>query len=83
MEISAEVEDLKVSEEGMVALAVEATADEVEGVDMEELVVLEAAGQEAAVTEVALEVGSVDQRVVDTEAEAAHTAVDSVDAQGY
>lgn len=72
--IAAQAGGWTVSEEGLVALA-----DEVDLVDM---VVLEAADQEAAATEVALEVGSVDQEVVDMTAEAADTAVVSVDAQG-
>lgn len=55
-------------------------AGKMEEVDMATLVVLEAADQEAVVMEVALEVGSVDQELVDMAAEAADTVVEPVDA---
>lgn len=53
-----------------------------DAVVMEDLLVLEVVAQEAAVTEVALEVGLVNQEVADMAAEAADTAVGSVDKQG-
>lgn len=57
-------------------------ADKEDAVIMEDLLVLEVVAQEAAITEVALEAGLVNQKVVHMAAEAADTAVDSVDVQG-
>lgn len=78
MAVAVEAECQEVSVESSVAVpaaVVVASADKEDVVDMTEMVVLE-----AVVTEVPLKVGRVDQEVM--AAEAAHTAADSVGAQG-
>lgn len=79
VEVFAEDRDWEVSEEALVEWAVVAMADKVEGLDLARMV-SEAADQEAAVTEVPLQVLSAHQEVVDMAAEAADTAVHPVDA---
>lgn len=75
-----EVEVLEDCLVGVAAEAVAALADQQEVVDTTEMMVLEVVAQEAAITEVALDVGWVDQEAVDMAAEGEDTAVDSVDA---
>lgn len=90
---SEEAEGMEVSKEGLVAVEAEVVVDladkeevvvmvEMLVVVMVEMLVLEVGAQEAAVTEVALELGLVNQEVVDMAAEVADTVAGSVDIQG-